>query len=47
MNDCIHCTLEKDCHYPYKVCDCVHHRKFMTEEERIEWNKKNPTKTHY
>ena len=47
MNDCIHCPSEDICHYPYKVCDCVHQRKFMSKEDREEWNKVNPKKWDY
>ena len=39
MSSCNHCELEKDCHYPYKPCDCVHHRKFWDEQRRKEFDK--------
>lgn len=37
-NDCLLCPAEKDCHYPYKPCTCVHQRKFWDFEKRKEWD---------
>ena len=34
MNDCFRCPVEKQCHYPFKVCDCVGQRKFWTLAQR-------------
>lgn len=34
MNDCFRCPVEKQCHYPFKVCDCVGQRKFWTINQR-------------
>ncbi len=38
MSDCNYCPVEKECHYPYKPCDCVHQRKFWSEERREEYD---------
>ena len=34
MNDCYRCEAEKQCYYPFKVCDCVGQRKFWTIQQR-------------
>lgn len=41
MSDCNYCEVEKDCHYPFKPCDCVHQRKFWDKERRDEYDRKN------
>jgi len=38
MSDCNYCSVEKECHYPYKPCDCVHQRKFWSKERREEYD---------
>lgn len=38
MSDCNYCPVEKECHYPYKPCDCVHQRKFWNKERRQEYD---------
>jgi hypothetical protein len=43
MNDCIRCKVEKECYYPYKVCDCVHQRKFWDKKLRKIWDKQKLT----
>jgi hypothetical protein len=35
MNDCNYCPVEKECFYPYKVCDCVLQRKFTPKSCEI------------
>lgn len=38
MSNCEVCPVEKDCHYLYKPCDCVHQRKFWSLEKRMRHN---------
>lgn len=38
MSDCTNCPVEKECHYPYKPCDCIHQRKFWNKDRREEYN---------
>lgn len=42
MTDCQHCPVERDCHYPYKPCDCFNMRKFWSAERRIEFDRTQP-----
>lgn len=41
MSDCEYCPVEKDCHYPYKPCDCVGQRKFWSSEKAESVKNKN------
>ena len=38
MNECYRCEIEKECHYPFKVCDCVSQRKFWTAAQRSSYD---------
>ena len=40
MSDCKFCPIEKECHYPFKPCDCVHQRKYWDINRRAEYNRK-------
>jgi len=45
MSNCANCGVEALCHYPYKPCDCVLQRKFMSAEERAEFDHKEEERT--
>src|ERR1035437_10087278 len=39
MKDCNYCPVQKECYYPYKVCDCVLQRKFTPNPNNMETKK--------
>lgn len=41
---CSVCDVEKDCHYPYKPCDCCNYRKFWDAERRAEYDRQEAAK---